>query len=83
VKRRKILAARLGNHPKLVVGNHLEQRLGQQAQALDLLRRRASILGLMVVAHGVDCLPNQRLAGLDHSDEGALVQMPCLVQLIG
>lgn len=82
VKGRKLLAPHLGNHPKLVIGHHLKQRLGQQAQALDLRRRRASIPRLVILPHGVDSLLNQRLAGLDHSDEGALVQMPCLVQLI-
>lgn len=63
VKRRQFLAPSLGHSAKLVVGDRLEQRLGEQAQALDLFRRRAIVLGLVLLAHGVNRLPNQRLAG--------------------
>ncbi len=69
VKRRQFLPPSLGDSAKLVVGYCLEQRLGEQAQALDLLCRHAAILGLVILAHGVDCLLNQRLAGLDHFDK--------------
>lgn len=78
VERRHILAAHRGNHPKLVIGDHLKQRLGQQAQALDLRRRRTSILRLVILPHGVNSLLNQRLAGLDHSYKRALVQYRAL-----
>ena len=79
VKRRQLFAPSLGNSAKLVVGYRLEQRLGQQAKALDLLYRRAAILSLVILTHGVDSLLNQRLAGLDHAYEGALVQCHVLV----
>ncbi|HDS1813009.1 TPA: hypothetical protein QEM79_003773 [Pseudomonas putida] len=60
---------------ELVIGDRLEERLSQQAQAqaLDLLCRRAMILRLVVTAHGVDRLLNQRLAGLNHPDESPLI----------
>lgn len=74
MKRRKILAASLGYYPKLVIGHSLEQRLGQQAQALDLLRRCAAVLRLVILPHGINSLLDQRLAGLDHANEGSLVQ---------
>ncbi|MNP57783.1 hypothetical protein D3C76_1526440 [compost metagenome] len=58
VKRRQFLAPSLGHSAKLVIGNRLEKRLSQQAQALDLIRRRATVLGLVILAHGVDGLLN-------------------------
>lgn len=73
---RQFLSAHRCNHPKLIIGNHLEQRLSQQTQALDLLRRRAAMLGLVILPHGVDSLLNQRLAGLNHPYKGALVHFP-------
>lgn len=73
MERWQILAARLGDHPKLIVGYHLEHRFGQQAQALDLLRRRATALGLVLFPHRIDGLLNQRLAGLDHANKATLV----------
>lgn len=81
VKRWQILTSGLGDDAELVIGYHLEQRLSQQPQALDLLRRRAAILSLVVLPQCVDSLLNQRLAGLNHPYEGALVQnaMPCPV----
>jgi len=81
MKRRQILASGLSDDAELVIGHHLEQRLGQPAQALDLICRRAMILRLVVTAHGVDSLLNQRLAGFDHSNKGALVhaQFQCSV----
>jgi len=76
MQRWQLLASGLGHDTKLVIGDRLEQRLGQQAQALDLFCRRAEILGLVIVAHSVDCLLNQLLAGLDHANECALVHCP-------
>lgn len=81
VKSWQILASRLGDDAELVIGHQLEKRLSHYTQALDLLRRRAAILGLVILPQGVDSLLNQRLAGLNHPYEGALVQnaMPCPV----
>lgn len=45
-------------------------------QALDLFSRRAAIFRLVIVAHGVNSLLNQRLAGLNLPYEGALVHVP-------
>ncbi|BAW23840.1 hypothetical protein I5S84_17365 [Pseudomonas putida] len=73
MERRQILAPGLGHDVELVIGDRLEERLSQQAQALDLLCRRAMILRLVVTAHGVDRLLNQRLAGLNHPDESPLI----------
>lgn len=76
VKRWQILTPGLGDDAKLIIGNHLEQRLSQQTQALDFLRRRAAMLGLVILPHGVDSLLNQRLAGLNHPYKSALVHFP-------
>ncbi|WP_020190249.1 hypothetical protein [Pseudomonas putida] len=73
VKRRQILASGLGDYAELVVRYRLEKRLGEQAQTLYLLRRRASILRLVIFPHGVDRLLNQRLACLNHPDESPLI----------
>lgn len=81
VERRQLLAVRFRHDTKLVIGNDLEQRFGQQAQALDLLRRRATVVGLVACPHDVDGLLNQRLAGLDHPDESALLHRPAPVTL--
>lgn len=76
VKRWQILTSGLGDDAELVIGHHLEQRLSQYTQALDLFRRSTAILGLVILPQGVDSLLNQRLAGLNHSNEGALVHYP-------
>lgn len=80
VKRWQILTSGLGDDAELVIGYHLEQRLSQQPQPLDLFRRRTAILGLVVLPQGVDSLLNQRLAGLNHAKEGALFH--CTAPLI-
>lgn len=77
----QFFASGLSHNAELVIGHHLEQRLSQQTQAFDLLRRCTEILGLVILAYGVNSLLNQRLAGFDHPYEGALVQnaLPCPV----
>ena len=72
----QFFASGLGHHSQLVVRDDLEKRLSQQAKTLDLFRRLATVLGLVVLAHGIDSLLNQRLAGLDHANEGTLVHCP-------
>lgn len=76
MQRWQLLASGLGHDTKLIIRHDLEQRLGQLAQALHLMYRRAAILGLVILPHGVDCLLNQRLAGLDHANECALFHCP-------
>ncbi len=76
MKRWQILAAGLGYDAKLVVRYRLEQRFSKQAESLHLFRRRATFLSLVIVTHGIDSLLNQRLAGLDQANEGALIHYP-------
>lgn len=78
MQRWQFLAPGLGHNTKLIVGDRLEQRLGQKAQALHLICRRATILGLVVIAHGIDSLLYQRLTCFDHSDKRTLVQCDAL-----
>ena len=76
MERWQFLAASLRHSAKLVVGYRLEKRLGEQAKSLDFFWRPAAILGLVILPHGIDSLLNQRLAGLNHPYEGALVHCP-------
>ncbi|HDS1794085.1 hypothetical protein [Pseudomonas putida] len=74
MQRWQFLASGLGHDTKLVIRDCLEQGLGQKAKALNLFWRGAAILGLVILAHGVDSLLYQRLTGFDHSNECAFVQ---------
>jgi len=75
VKRRQAFATRLRNNSKLVVGYSLEQRLRKQAKALNLFLWLAGRLGCMVLPHGIDCLPDEGFAGLDHPNESTLIHL--------
>ncbi len=68
-----ILAPSLGHDPQLVVGYRLEQRLREQAKALDFFPGQARSLGLVILTHGVHSLLNERLTSLNHSDESSLL----------
>lgn len=65
VKTGQVFAPGLVHDPQLVIGYRLEQRLGEQAKALNLLLGLAGSLGLVILPHGIDSLMNWRLASLD------------------
>lgn len=59
---------------ELVVRHSLVKRVRQQPQALHLIRRRAHVLGFVVLLDCINGLLNQRLACRDYANEGSLVR---------